>query len=242
MKLVIAGMFAVLGVALVSCGSRDPVRSSGGVDTGLGRLSGASLSSAYAENRAAWQGQRHGRWSTSSGPLSGICGDARLAGYTVAPISSASSCGVPTAVELSTVSGIAVKGPAKVSCAFARTFADWVEGGLKPAAAENGVRVTEMRSVAGYACRSRNSRRGARLSNHAFGNALDISTFTFADGGTVTLLQNWSSPRGGAFLRDVADSACSAFNTVLGPDFNAAHRDHFHFDISPSFSRSSYCR
>ncbi|MEL6678041.1 MAG: extensin family protein [Pseudomonadota bacterium] len=235
-------LLAALAVTLVGCGGRDPSPVGGPGSTGLDRLSGARLASAYATNRQTWSAQRHGRWGTSAGPVPGICGDARLTGFTVAEIDGPSACGVPVAVELSTVSGIAVRGPAKVSCAFARTFADWVEGGLKPVARDQGLVVTEMRSVAGYACRSRNSRRGARLSNHAFGNALDISAFTFADGSVAALPGDWGGGRDGRFLSAVQTSACAAFNTVLGPEYNAAHRDHFHFDISPNFSSSAFCR
>ena len=35
----------------------------------------------------------------------------------------------------------------------------------------------------------------------------------------------------GRFLRRVRAGACASFNAVLGPDYNAAHRDHFHLDM-----------
>ena len=35
----------------------------------------------------------------------------------------------------------------------------------------------------------------------------------------------------GSFMRAVHDDACKTFETVLGPEANAAHRDHFHFDM-----------
>lgn len=44
-----------------------------------------------------------------------------------------------------------------------------------------------------------------------------------------------------AFLRAVHEGACKIFGTVLGPESNAAHRDHFHLDLAKRRS-SAYCR
>jgi hypothetical protein len=41
------------------------------------------------------------------------------------------------------------------------------------------------------------------------------------------------------FVRAVHDEACKAFGTVLGPASNAAHKDHFHFDMK--VRRSGFC-
>lgn len=38
-------------------------------------------------------------------------------------------------------------------------------------------------------------------------------------------------PRG-QFLREVHEAACGTFGTVLGPEANEAHRDHFHLDMA----------
>lgn len=43
------------------------------------------------------------------------------------------------------------------------------------------------------------------------------------------------------FLKRVHSEACQYFGTVLGPEANEAHRDHFHFDMAPR-RRSNYCR
>lgn len=43
------------------------------------------------------------------------------------------------------------------------------------------------------------------------------------------------------FLKQVHADACKYFGTVLGPEANEAHRDHFHFDMAPR-KRSNYCR
>ena len=75
---------------------------------------------------------------------------------------------------------------------------------------------------------------GARVSQHATANALDVAAFRLADGRTVSIARDW---RGGdskaQFLRRVRDGACHTFNGVLGPDYNSAHRDHLHLDRGP---------
>ena len=89
-----------------------------------------------------------------------------------------------------------------------------------------------------YACR--NVSGSSRRSAHATAEAIDIAAFVLADGRRVSVLGDWSS--GGAaereFLQVVFASACKRFGTVLGPDYNAAHRDHLHVEIGGG----GYCR
>jgi len=69
------------------------------------------------------------------------------------------------------------------------------------------------------------------FSEHATANALDVAGFTLADGRSISVLRDWTGDGEDAqFLRAVRDGACDLFSTVLSPDYNAAHRDHFHFD------------
>jgi hypothetical protein len=42
------------------------------------------------------------------------------------------------------------------------------------------------------------------------------------------------------FLRRLHKGACGTFGTVLGPEANEAHRNHFHFDMAPR-RRSAFC-
>ena len=81
----------------------------------------------------------------------------------------------------------------------------------------------------------------ARLSGHATANAIDIAAFLLADGRRVSVLNNWSggTPAEREFLRVVHASACKRFGTVLSPDYNAAHRNHFHLEIGAS---RPFCR
>ena len=86
---------------------------------------------------------------------------------------------------------------------------------------------------------------GAQLSEHGYANALDISRFTLASGEVVTVKGGWyGTARERAFLRDIHDGACTMFTTVLGPEYNAEHRDHFHMDLAHHGREGlkSYCR
>ena len=69
------------------------------------------------------------------------------------------------------------------------------------------------------------------FSEHATADAIDIAAFVMADGYSVSVLKDWTGEdKDSRFLRDVRDGACGLFSTVLSPDYNAAHRDHFHLD------------
>ena len=87
-----------------------------------------------------------------------------------------------------------------------------------------------------------NGQRGAPISEHAFGNALDIASFTLADGRKMTVKDGWrGAPEEQGFLRDVHASACQHFTTVLAPGSNVYHYDHIHVDLSRRASGRSIC-
>jgi len=162
-----------------------------------------------------------------------LCDDPRLRGRRAPPIRGRGACGVPAPVTLTAVAGVALTRPVTVGCRVAVATADWVEQSAAPAArATLGAPLTAMTPYAGYACRTRNHRAGARLSEHALGRAIDIGAFQ-AGGRTVDLLSGWRGPADErAFLRAVWRGACACFKTVLGPDADRHHRDHFHFDVA----------
>jgi hypothetical protein len=88
-----------------------------------------------------------------------------------------------------------------------------------------------------------NGNSNAHISEHAFGNALDISAFTLADGRRITVKGGWRGmPEEQGFLRDVQASACQQFNTVLAPGSNAYHEDHIHVDLMRRASRRLICQ
>ena len=84
-----------------------------------------------------------------------------------------------------------------------------------------------------YSCRRLYGRSSGRFSEHATGNAVDIQGVELADGTRITLTSDWGqdTPKG-RFLADLRDDSCRIFGTVLGPDYNDAHADHFHLDMS----------
>jgi hypothetical protein len=83
----------------------------------------------------------------------------------------------------------------------------------------------------------------AHISEHAFGNALDIAAFTLADGRTVTVKNGWKGmPEEQGFLRDIQAAACQQFNTVLAPGSNVYHYDHIHVDLMRRKSRRTICK
>ena len=121
------------------------------------------------------------------------------------------------------------------SCRLAVSFALFEHHALQPAAqAIYGQAVTRVDHLGSFACRNVYSRENGRLSQHASANALDIAGFRLADGRTVNVLKDWSKDnQDGRFLRQVRDGACGLFSVVLSPDYNAAHRNHFHLDVGP---------
>lgn len=97
-----------------------------------------------------------------------------------------------------------------------------------------GEPVASVSHYGSYACRNTYGREAGRLSQHARANALDISGFRLAGGREATLVNHWDDAgERGEFLHRVRDGACRWFGGVLGPDYNAAHADHFHFDRGP---------
>ncbi|AZF04083.1 extensin family protein [Pseudomonas sp. R5-89-07] len=119
------------------------------------------------------------------------------------------------------------------SCPLAVAFALFERHSLQPAAqAIYGQAVTRVDHLGSFACRNVYNRADGRLSQHASANALDIAGFRLANGRSVSVLEDWPGEGTDArFLRQLRDGACNAFNVVLSPDYNAAHRNHFHLDM-----------
>lgn len=127
-----------------------------------------------------------------------------------------------------------------MTCPLAKTFAAWARHAVQPAAqiAFNSP-VVRIETMGTYSCRNIYGGRSGRLSQHAFANAIDVSAFILADGRRVSVLGNWDgSAEDKMFFKLVHTSACKRFGTVLSPEYNAAHADHFHFDMSGK----GYCR
>jgi len=117
------------------------------------------------------------------------------------------------------------------TCPLAVSFALFERHGLQPAAQRVfGQPVSRVEHVGSFACRSIAG--SQRPSQHSYANALDLVGFRLRDGRRISVLHDWSGEGDNArFLRLVQDAACERFNITLGPDYNAAHRDHFHLDM-----------
>lgn len=129
--------------------------------------------------------------------------------------------------------GIPITNVTAIRCPLAQALALWARETLQPAARDRlGSRVVKIESMGGYSCRNIIGGRGTGRSEHATGNAVDIGAFLLADGRRVSIRQGWNgSDDERAFLRQIRGDACKRFQTVLSPDYNAAHYDHLHFDL-----------
>ncbi|MEM8824674.1 MAG: extensin family protein [Pseudomonadota bacterium] len=142
------------------------------------------------------------------------------------PLEADGGCGIDPRVEVTDVAGLALA-PMETTCAAALRLAMWAEHGVKPAAEKLGAEIVFLRHQGSYNCRP--IRGGTRLSTHGTGEAVDVAGVTLSDGRRLELLEGWSDPGDvGVFWHELHASACRWFVTVLGPDFNALHADHFH--------------
>lgn len=147
-----------------------------------------------------------------------------------------SGCVVLGAVQLLDI-GTPINGLKAIRCPTARALVGWVRHGVRPAARQLlGSDVTRIDSYGTYVCRGivgGGSRAAGRVSEHGLANAVDIGSFVLADGRRISIERDWNSPdpQVREFLRIIHRSACKRFVTTLGPEYNAAHANHFHFDM-----------
>jgi hypothetical protein len=139
---------------------------------------------------------------------------------------------------------VAVKPVATLACPIVSVLDRWLADSVQPAAMRwFGQRVVEIKQISAYSCRGMNGNPNAHISEHAFGNALDIAAFTLADGRRVSVKDGWRGmPEEQGFLHDVQATACQHFNTVLAPGSNVYHYDHIHVDLMRRASRRQICQ
>lgn len=215
------------------------------------------------------------------------------------------SCGTPKPLRLRRIgsgAGLSVEPAATTNCAVAARLYQWLETVAQPAAKKAfGSRIVKVSNASSYMCRNRYNDPAQKISEHAFANALDISSFELADGRTIDVKRFWglvveseeaqrlaqAAPAAGgaggvtktaakpsglgaravtsglsekkpdemragkpeprtnetaelAFLKEIHSGACGIFSTVLGPEANRAHHDHFHFDLKQRRG-AAYC-
>ena len=139
---------------------------------------------------------------------------------------------------------VAIKPTATLACPIVSMLDRWFAESVQPAAQRwFGTRVAEIKQISAYSCRGMNGNPHANISEHAFGNALDISAFVLADGRRITVKNGWRGmPEEQGFLRDIQAGACQLFNTVLAPGSNSHHADHFHVDLMRRSSGRVICQ
>jgi hypothetical protein len=174
-----------------------------------------------------------------------LLGDVRFEYKELAPVRKG-VCGMPAPIQLkyiNEVPRVEVRPPATMRCPLAAAMNRWLEEVVQPRAKELlHATVIRIVNLAAYDCRTRYGTPTQRMSYHAYGEAIDIAEFVTAKGEHINVLEHWNAGDERAqFLRDVHDGGCKVFGTVLGPEANEAHRNHFHVDIAKR-RRSAYCQ
>ena len=151
--------------------------------------------------------------------------------------------GPPRNPQLAHATPIEVKPVATLACPIVSALDRWFANSVQPAAQKwFNQPVVEIKQISAYSCRGMNGQAGAPISEHAFGNALDIAAFVLADGHRITIKGGWKgTPEEQGFLRDVQGSACDQFTTVLAPGSNQFHYDHIHVDLMRRASGRRIC-
>mgnify|MGYP000002592111 CR=1 FL=1 len=170
-----------------------------------------------------------------------VCGNIDIQGEKVGKVpGKIRGCGIKDAVRVKSVSGVALSQSAVLSCEAAEALNTWVAKSVKPTFRRRGP-VTELRVAAHYTCRTRNNQKGARISEHGRGKAIDISGFKMSDGEVITVLNGWKGGTTRPLLEKVWKQACGPFGTVLGPRSDRYHSDHFHLDVA-RYRSGPYCK
>lgn len=164
-----------------------------------------------------------------------VCGDYAIRGEALSAIPAKfKGCGLAEPVRVSMVSGVTLNPAATISCETADALKRWIETGMRPAFGNR--EVVGLTVAASYICRTRNNQRGAKISEHGRGKAIDIAGFVMSDGTSWTVANNYNST-----IRKAQKAACGIFGTTLGPGSDGFHEDHLHFDIA-HYNSGPYCR
>ena len=171
-----------------------------------------------------------------------VCGVRGIRGVAIAPVpAKLPGCGIAQPVRVSAVAGVSLSQPSVMDCTTAEALNDWVENGVLPEIGRRGGGAASLRVIAGYSCRPRNNKPGARISEHGKGRAIDISGVVLQNGDFLGVLEGWPTRREGRILRALFRAACGPFGTVLGPDADRFHKNHFHLDTA-RYRGGPYCR
>lgn len=151
----------------------------------------------------------------------------------VDPILDEKGCRAERPIKVSILSkGVTLSAPIIARCEVVHAFNEAVTKVIMPTAKIHLEKsLVQIQTSTSYQCRTRYSAKGAKISEHGFANAIDITGFQFADGSSLAVAPNGDLNEA-QFLSSVRAAGCAFFTTVLGPGSNAAHDDHFHFDLA----------
>ena len=153
----------------------------------------------------------------------------------------ASDCSLPFPLEVAAIDPqVDIIADVTINCTMALATSNFLRDVVQPAAkAILGAPVKSITQASGYLCRPRSGT--TKLSEHAFGNALDIAAFTLATGEIVAVRPSPPAKHAN-FLNRVRSAACGPFKTVLGPGSDADHEFHFHFDLAQRRNAGTWCK
>ncbi len=160
--------------------------------------------------------------------------DRARAGYERRPVVGTGACRASQRMVLTGNRFVPTMRPANAApgCAVTAAMALWDRDVVQPMAQKHfGQKVVALENLGSYNCRKIAGEQAQ--SQHSTANAIDISAFILADGTRISLIDDWNDPDvRREFLHEVRDGSCGLFSTVLSPDYNRAHADHFHLDMS----------
>lgn len=192
-----------------------------------------ALNLPHPKPRPAGLGQQKSKPSASA--KGSVCGNPSIRGQEIAPVrSQVKGCGIKGAVRVTAVDGVSLNPAATLNCDTATALDKWIKTVVQPSFGAG--QVVRLQVAASYSCRGRNNVKGARISEHGRGNAIDIAAFILADGSSLTVERNYNKT-----LRKVHKGACGIFGTTLGPGSDGYHENHIHLDVARHRS-GSYCR
>lgn len=155
----------------------------------------------------------------------------------IADMAGTRQCGAQSPLTLTGVMAngrmVPVSGGVTTDCGMASAMPEWIAAVDSYLKARENTEIAEVIVGTSYMCRNVNNASEGNLSFHAFADAMDVTGFRLEDGRTVTVEGDWADALSseGRLLRYAHDAACSQFTTVLGPEANALHHDHFHIDL-----------
>jgi hypothetical protein len=160
-------------------------------------------------------------------------------------IDAGGGCGIDRPLTVKSLGGgVKLSPEGTMRCRTAVNLARWTRDVVVPMLAKSqpAEALAEVNQASGYVCRKRNNAKTGKVSEHAYGNAVDIAGFTFKSGKTFTIQpREVESTLNGAFQRAIASAACLYFSTVLDPGSDKAHETHLHLDTKIRKGGYRYC-